>query len=248
MGRAAGATAGGRRAARAATLGKKALSIRPRQPHGADARPRPGSLIGGRSGASRSGRLGAVDWPASLLKGRPRSVRELLRRPRSAQADELWLVIVDASASTRRQGALSQAKGLLASVFDQAYRQRVRLAVLAASGQDATWRWQGQKASAALNDWLQDLGAGGGTPLIEALQQASDWLLRRQRLKPAENQRLLVLTDGRLHDWPALLPAACPALLVDIECAPIRLGRAQRLAAELGAEYRHIEEMALQSR
>lgn len=172
-------------------------------------------------------------------------MRDLLRRPRSAQADELWLVIVDASASTRRHGALSQAKGLLGSVFDQAYRQRARLAVLTASGQGATWRWRGQKASGALNDWLPELGAGGGTPVIEALQQAADWLARRQRLKPAEQQRLLVLTDGRLHDWPVLLPAACPALLVDIECAPIRLGRAQRLATELGAEYRHIEELAL---
>jgi magnesium chelatase subunit ChlD-like protein len=30
-------------------------------------------------------------------------------------------------------------------------------------------------------------------------------------------------------------------VLVDIECAPIRLGRGRLLAAELGAEYRHIE-------
>jgi magnesium chelatase subunit ChlD-like protein len=155
----------------------------------------------------------------------------------------LWLVIVDASASTQRFGALSQAKGLLAQLFEQAYRQRARLAVLHASGAQAQWLWQGQKASALLHDWLAELGAGGGTPLIEALQQAGSWLKRRQQLKPAEQQRLLILTDGRLRDWPALTTSACPALLVDIECAPIRLGRGRLLARELGAEYRHIEEL-----
>ncbi|MGL4315731.1 MAG: vWA domain-containing protein [Pseudomonas sp.] len=217
------------------------MSIRPRQPQGADARSKPGSLSGGRSGASRSGLLGAIDWPATLLRGRPRSRQELARRPRSARPDELWLVLVDASASTRRSGALSQAKGLLSEVFDQAYRQRARLALLHAGGSHGQWLWQGQKASAELRQWLADLGAGGGTPLLDALQQAATWLARRQRLKPTEQQRLLVLTDGRLRDWPALPAAICPALLVDIERTPIRLGRAQLLAEQLGADYRHID-------
>ncbi len=152
-------------------------------------------------------------------------------------------MIVDASASTRRHGALAQAKGLLATLFDQAYRQRTRLAVLHATGRQPHWLWQGQKASPALHDWLSQLGAGGGTPLIEALQQAATWLESRQRQKPAEQQRLLILTDGRLKDWPALVPTACPALLVDIESGPIRLGRAKRLAEQLAAEYWAIEDL-----
>ncbi|MGH8355352.1 MAG: hypothetical protein ACRERY_17785, partial [Pseudomonas sp.] len=46
-----------------------------------------------------------------------------------------------------------------------------------------------------------------------------------------------------LKDWPALPAFACPALLVDIESGPIRLGRAVQLAAELSADYRHIDEL-----
>ena len=164
-------------------------------------------------------------------------------RPRSAKPVELWLVIVDASASTRRHGALSKAKGLLSEVFEQARRQRARLALLHATGRQAQWLWQGQKASQALQQWLAELGAGGGTPLLAAVQQASDWQARRQRMHPAERQRLLIITDGRLRDWPALTPSACPALLVDIESAPIRLGRALQLADELGADYRHIDSL-----
>ncbi|EOQ78674.1 magnesium chelatase [Pseudomonas aeruginosa VRFPA02] len=228
---------------RAAALAKKALSIRPRSVMGADARSRPGALRGGLGGALSQGAEGAIQWLPTLLRGRPRQRRDLLRQPRSRRPGELWLVIVDASASTRRYGALAQAKGVLATLFEEAYRQRIRLAVLHATGQQAQWLWQGQKASRELQDWLRQLGAGGGTPLLDALHQAAGWLARRQRQKPAEHQRLLVLTDGRLRDWPALPEAACPSLLVDLESGPLRLGKAERLARELGAEYRHISEL-----
>lgn len=177
------------------------------------------------------------------MKGRPTSRRDLIRRPRSSRPGQLWVVIVDASASTRRQGALGKAKGLLLKLFEQAYRQRARIALLHATGNQPQWLWQGRKSATALHHWLQDLGAGGGTPLIEAVRQAAEWQLRRQRLKPGEQQRLLILTDGRLRDWQPLSPCACPALLVDLESTGIRLGRAQRLASELGAGYRHIDSL-----
>ncbi len=182
-----------------------------------------------------------MDWLASLLQGRPRRRQDLQRRPRSATSPQLWLIVVDASASTRRHGALGQAKGLLAELFAHAYRARARIALLDAHGAHAQWHWQGQKASAALQDWLNELGAGGGSPLIDALRQAQQWLQRRQRAKPGERQRLLVITDGRLREWPALAASGCPTLVVDIESAPIRIGKARQLADQLGADYRHIE-------
>jgi len=175
------------------------------------------------------------------LRGRPRKIADLLRGPRSAEAAELWLVIVDASASTRRNQGLAQAKGLLAQVFDIAYRQRARLALVTASGGQPRWHWQGLKASSATQIWLDGLGAGGGTPLAQAMQEAAGWLKRRQIAHPTEQQRLLLVTDGRLKEWPGLPRFVCPALLVDIESGPVRLGRAMQLARQLGAEYRHIE-------
>ncbi|KAF1054478.1 MAG: hypothetical protein GAK43_00835 [Stenotrophomonas maltophilia] len=181
-----------------------------------------------------------------MRQGRPRHPDELILSARSQRPAELWLVLVDASASTRRHGALAQAKGLLASTFERAYRERARLALLQATGRQPRWLWQGHKASAELHRWLHELGAGGGTPLLDALAQANDWLQRRQRHKPGERQRLLVITDGRLRDWPSLLPASCPTLLVDIEGGPVRLGRARQLAEALGADYRHISELPLE--
>ncbi|WP_177408999.1 VWA domain-containing protein [Pseudomonas sp. R37(2017)] len=178
-----------------------------------------------------------------MLKGRPRQRDDLLFELRTRSPHELWLVIVDASASTRRHQALSDAKGLLAQLFDDAYRQRARLALLTASGAAPRWQVQGLKASTGLRQWLDGLGAGGGTPLLAALNEAGQWLAARQKRFPAEQQRLLVVTDGRLKDCPLLPTLECPGLLIDIERGPIRLGRSKVLAAQLQTQYRHIDEL-----
>ncbi|WP_449432855.1 vWA domain-containing protein [Pseudomonas putida] len=178
----------------------------------------------------------------TLLKGRPQLRKDLCWQQRQAQAAELWLVIVDASASTRRHQALVQTKGLLAELFDQAYRQRARLALVTASGSAPQWQRHGLKASAALQPWLQALGAGGGTPLLGALEQARQWLQARRKAHPQETQRCLVFTDGRLQRWDALQPMPCATLLVDMELAPIRLGRARQLAEQLQADYQHLQQ------
>jgi magnesium chelatase subunit ChlD-like protein len=188
-------------------------------------------------------RSGSINWPGTLLNGRPHQRDDVLFHLRTRSPHELWLVIVDASASTRRHQALSDAKGLLAQLFDDAYRQRARLALLTASGHVPKWQVQGLKASAGLRDWLDGLGAGGGTPLLAALGEAGRWLAVRQKRFPAEQQRLLLVTDGRLKDWSMLPALDCPGLLIDIERGPIRLGRSKVLATELQAEYRHIDDM-----
>ena len=178
-----------------------------------------------------------------MLGGRPQRREDLVYRLRSRSAHELWLVIVDASASTRRHQALSDAKGLLAQLFDDAYRQRARMALLTASGQSPKWQVQGLKAAKGLNHWLDGLGAGGGTPLLAALTEAGHWLVDRRKRYPAEQQRLLVVTDGRLKQVSGLPQLDCPGLLIDIERGPIRLGRASELATGLQIDYRHIDSL-----
>lgn len=210
---------------------------------GANARPRAGRLDNGKQGKRHAARSGSINWPGTLLNGRPRQREDVLFHLRTRSPHELWLVIVDASASTRRHQALSDAKGLLAQLFDDAYRQRARLALLTASGAVPNWQVQGLKASSGLRTWLDGLGAGGGTPLLAALGEAGRWLVARQKRFPAEQQRVLVLTDGRLKAWSMLPTLACPGVLIDIERGPIRLGRAKLLAAELQAQYRHIDDL-----
>ncbi|MFY1668140.1 vWA domain-containing protein [Pseudomonas sp. Pseu.R1] len=179
----------------------------------------------------------------TLLRGRPQRRADLARQPRTRREQTLWLVIVDASASTRRHQALSQAKGLLAQLFDDAYRQRARLALLTASGGAARWQHQGLKAGTALQPWLEALGAGGGTPLFEAIEQASQWLGKRRTRYPGETQRVVIVTDGRVREVPSLEPMSSLSVVIDIERGPIRLGRALQVANQLKAEYRHIDDL-----
>ncbi|NCE90821.1 VWA domain-containing protein [Pseudomonas sp. L13] len=197
----------------------------------------------GRQGKARSAQRGAINWPGTLLGGRPQCRADLLFHLRCRSAPELWLVIVDASASTRRHRALTDAKGLLAQLFDDAYRQRARMALLTASGQSPKWQVQGLKAARGLADWLEQLGAGGGTPLLAALTEAGHWLAARRKRYPAEQQKLLVVTDGRLKAMGALPRLECPGVLIDIERGPIRLGRAEELAVALQLEYQHIDKL-----
>ncbi len=78
--------------------------------------------------------------------------------------------------------------------------------------------------------------------MLAALAEAGEWLAVRRKRYPAEQQRLLVMTDGRLKDISGLPLLACAGLLVDIERGPIRLGRAKELAVGLQLEYRHIDD------
>ena len=200
-------------------------------------------MQGGNHGRSRVAHQGRIDWLATLLEGRPRLHGDLRWASRHTAPMEVWLVIIDASASTRRHQALSEAKGVLAELFDEAYRQRARLALLTASGQRPGWQCHGLKATKALRHWLAELGAGGGTPLVAAVEQARVWLARRRRQLPSEAQRCLLLTDGRLKDVAGMNPLGCPTLLIDIEKGPIRLGRARQLAQLLGADYRTMDSL-----
>lgn len=115
------------------------------------------------------------------------------------------------------------------------------MALLTASGHVPKWQVQGLKAAKGLAGWLEQLGAGGGTPLLAALAEAGDWLAVRRKRYPAEQQRLLVITDGRLSDIAGLPILDCQGMLVDIERGPIRLGRAQELAVGLQLDYQHID-------
>ncbi|WP_330211173.1 vWA domain-containing protein [Pseudomonas sp. AM4(2022)] len=197
----------------------------------------------GRQGKARRAQQGVINWPGTLLGGRPQCREDLLFHLLSRSAPELWLVIVDASASTRRHQALTDAKGLLAQLFDDAYRQRARMALLTASGQSPKWQVQGLKAAKGLADWLEQLGAGGGTPLLAALTEAGHWLAARRKRYPAEQQKLLVVTDGRLKAMGALPRLECLGMLIDIERGPIRLGRAEELAVGLQLDYQHIDDV-----
>ena len=95
---------------------------------------------------------------------------------------------------------------------------------------------------AAVRTAIAALSTGGRTPLLQGLRSAGQLLIRERARHRVDETLLVVVTDGRYRDdlrtaGTVLRDQVAPALVIDTEDGPVRLGRARTLAAMLGAEY-----------
>jgi magnesium chelatase subunit D len=84
---------------------------------------------------------------------------------------------------------------------------------------------------------LNNLGAGGGTPLKQAIQQASAFATRLVRRNPATHIINTIITDGRVQQDLSGLKLHGEAILVDTEQSQVKRGRGQQIAQTLKAQY-----------
>ncbi|MFT3721289.1 vWA domain-containing protein [Pseudorhodoferax sp.] len=143
--------------------------------------------------------------------------------------------MLDCSGSMAAGGALARAKGVLLALMEQAYRRRDRVALLCFAGTQVELRLPPRKAAAWNDGWVAPIGAGGGTPLGPAVAQAAQLLATACRA-PAEEGWLWLLTDGRSRDAPPRPAQAAQVRVIDFEAGRLRLGRAQALARQWGAD------------
>lgn len=207
------------------------------------------STVGRMAGQAVAG-AGRLDWPHTLRvkRNQPLSAAHLRYRSVRARGALLHCVLLDCSASMLQAGRLRQAKAVLAEWAREVYRARDRLLVIGFSAGQACVLRDGHKAGLNL-DWLQAVGAGGGSPLHKALETAAP-LLRRARPRYADAPRngaqrvvLSVLTDGRLAHLPDCPSGVDRCIVVDFDSGPHALGRARRLAQSWQAEYLHVDEL-----
>jgi len=178
-----------------------------------------------------------VDWFRTLLARRTGATAPRFRAERT---QPLWIVAVDCSGSMLRKGALSRAKGLVLALGLRARARRAAVHLITFGGRAAHVH-RAITRTAQLDRAIVPLGAGGGTPLRNALIAA-------RRLShthsDAREQRLFLLSDGRsrarLHDL-AQLGRDLNALVIDCECTRPRLGGARAIAEQLHAGYVHID-------
>jgi magnesium chelatase subunit D len=178
-----------------------------------------------------------VDWFRTLLARRTGATAPRFRAERT---QPLWIVAVDCSASMLRKGALSRAKGLVLALGLRARARRAAVHLITFGGHAAHVH-RAITRSAQLDRAVVPLGAGGGTPLRNALVAARRLAHTR---RDAREQRLFLLSDGRsrarLHDL-AQLGRELNALVIDCECTRPRLGGARAIAEQLHAGYVHID-------
>ena len=230
------------------------------------ARTERGRRVGARSGvAGPMHLLETLRAAAPHQAARGRGTGPLDLRPddlrvaeREGRESNLVLFCVDASGSMAARRRMVQVKTAIISLLLDAYRRRdkVGLVTFGGTGADLTLPPTGSVDIAARR--LEDLPAGGRTPLAEGLLEAARVLELERVRDPRRRPLLVIVTDGRAtsgadpvaraHQAASVLTASGVAcLVIDCEAGPMRLGLARALADHLGAEHVPVSEVSAEA-
>jgi magnesium chelatase subunit D len=220
-----------------------------------------GRTIGARRHAPGVAGARAVHLPATLDAAAPRQLargrsgpalvlrRDDLRVPvREGRESNLVLFCVDASGSMAAARRMSEVKGAIASLLRDAYQRRDTVGLVTFRGAEAELTLPPTGAVEVARARLDRLPTGGRTPIAAGLLRAHQVLASARRRDPRRRPLLVVVTDGRHTSGgdPAAAAALLarervPAVVVDCETGPVRLGLAGRLAEVLHAEWLPLE-------
>ena len=186
------------------------------------------------------------------LRIEPRDLRVAVRE---GQETNLILFCVDASGSMAARKRMTEVKTAVLSLLLDAYRRRDKVGLVTFRGRTAELALPPTRSVDAAAARLDDLPAGGRTPIAEGLVEAAR-VLRRERLRdPKLRPLLVVVTDGRATGGRGAVGRAMSAadhvaglgvttVVVDSESGPMRLGLAADLAARLGADHLPVSEVS----
>lgn len=225
-----------------------------------------GRRVGARPG---TGTESGIDLPATLrraavcqpARGRRAGAPLVLRADdlrvavREGREANLVLLCVDASGSMAARRRMEQVKATVLSLLLDAYRRRDRVGLVtfrAAGAEEALPPTHSVDIAAAR---LDDLPAGGRTPLAEGLWEAARVIVRERRRDATLRPLLVVVTDGRATSGADavarshlaadhLRALGVATVVLDSESGPMRLGLARELAARLGAQHLPVEEVS----
>ncbi|GAA1702826.1 putative cobaltochelatase [Kribbella yunnanensis] len=175
---------------------------------------------------------------------------------REGREGNLVLFCVDASGSMGTKRRMGEVKTAIVSLLLDAYQRRDTVGLVTFAGAEATVALPPTGSVETAVRRLESLPTGGRTPLAEGLLQAAE-VLRIAAIRDPRRRPLLVLvTDGRAtHGEKAFARAKQAAgwlaqrgiATVVVDCEPrrgVRLGLAGELAADLGAEYLDLGDVA----
>jgi magnesium chelatase subunit D len=197
-----------------------------------------------RAAAERQAVQGEVARSGRIML-RPADLRTAVREGRESN---LLVFCVDASGSMAARRRMVQVKTAILSLLTDAYRRRDKVAMVTFRGGRAAVSLPPTGSVDVAATLLEDLPAGGRTPLAEGLLEAHQLLLREHRRDPRVRPLLVLVTDGRatsgadavLRSRAAadlLATHGVPSVVVDCEDGPLRLGLAVTLAGHLRGEH-----------
>jgi len=199
----------------------------------------------------RAAALERAPGATGALTVAPHHARYVARR---GAARRLVVFAIDASGSMAAAARMRAAKGVVCALLEDAYRRRDLVALLAFRGADAEVLVPPTRSAVVAYRRLRTLPTGGRTPLAAGLRGARELVAAHARRDPGMRAHLVVVGDARataprenafgeaLHEAALLRATGLRALCVDTERGPVRLGQTRRLANELDATYRHLDE------
>lgn len=154
-------------------------------------------------------------------------------------------MLLDTSGSLIARGAMAKAKGAVADLCVQAYRQRQAIELIGFGNSTVNTLHAARRPSSDPQTLLATIGSGGGTPLRAALVQVSRRLAQMARRDPARLRRVFIFSDARSRDAVEGLQLDAAVNVIDTEQSAVRMGKARSLANHLNAAYVHIDELPL---
>ena len=208
---------------------------------------------------------GPLHLPATLFAAAPEQLgrgraggrlrfaaTDLRRADRRGKEGNLVLFVVDASGSMAARSRMSEVKGAVLGLLLDAYQRRDRVGLITFRDRGAELVLPPTSSVDSAARRLETIATGGRTPLAAGLAKAVQ-VINAERLRdPLRRPLVLLVTDGRA-DAAARTAAvragaalrAHDVVVLDCERGPVRLKLAQRLAADLGAQYLELESTAL---
>ncbi|MDO6593609.1 AAA family ATPase [Neptuniibacter sp. 1_MG-2023] len=178
------------------------------------------------------------DWYATLISSLPSWPPEKLRfKPKKQSDDILHLILLDTSASTLQAEGFAHAKAALLQISQQAYIAREKITLFGFGNSRVDRLLSKVRAPKELREWLDQLSAGGGTPMRAAFLEAQVYLQKLLRQNPQLQIRSYVLTDGRSSSSLEGVQLPGELVWIDTELSQIKRGKGPRFAQTLNATY-----------
>jgi len=181
-------------------------------------------------------------------------VREKVRETKIAN---LILFAVDASGSMAAMDRMTATKGAILSLLLDAYQKRDQVGLISFRGRAGEVLLPPTNSVDLAERQLRQLPTGGRTPLSHALQLGLLTIERHRSLHQEAVPLFVLISDGRpnvsLSGKDPVQEARelaaefagkhIQAVVIDTETAGLRLGLAESLAADMGAQYFRLEEL-----
>jgi len=206
----------------------------------------------------RAAALRGAETPAPTRSRRPRLIMDDVRQKvRETKIANLILFAVDASGSMAAMDRMTATKGAILSLLLDAYQKRDQVGLIAFRGRSGEVLLPPTNSVDLAERQLRQLPTGGRTPLSHALQLGLVTIERHRALHQESVPLFVLISDGRpnvsLSGRDPVQEARelaaefagkhIQSVVIDTETAGLRLGLAESLAADMGAQYFRLEEL-----